>query len=258
MPDSSLVKYDLTVSFLGYWFVGTGRESGAYSDESVLRDSSGFPYVPGKSLKGVFREAFASAAEAGWFDAFNTRGISREEFAKELTGLIFGRPGAKLSTRNTGLGKMEDSTGAETGDDNGGIGTASVADELLTEGLIHFSNGAIPPGVRERITRSGIAGSGGAEHLFTTIKNTAIDKITGTAGDKSLRTMEVVVPLHLHAELSLDAPYPDQEKAMPVRAEDLRQIAGMFGDVAALITEIGGKRRRGFGRCIWKLVPMED
>lgn len=233
MPDSSLVKYDLTVSFLGYWFVGTGRERGAYSDEAALRDSSGFPYVPGKSLKGVFREAFASAAEAGWFDAFNAAGAGRKEFADALTKLIFGCPGADLSTK--------------------GKGAAGTVNELLAEGLIHFSNGAIPQGVR-----SWIAGRGDTEHLFTTVKNTAVNGETGTAKDQSLRTMEVVVPLHLHAELSLDAPYPDQEKTMPVRAEDLRQIAGMFGDVAALITEIGGKRRRGFGRCIWKLVPMED
>ena len=50
-----LKKYDLSVNFLGYWFIGTGSESGAYSDLLTLKDPLGFPYVPGKSLKGIFR-----------------------------------------------------------------------------------------------------------------------------------------------------------------------------------------------------------
>ncbi|SKA51881.1 RAMP superfamily CRISPR-associated protein [Photobacterium toruni] len=50
------------------WHIGSGEEGGAYADSLMLKDGAGLPYVPGKSIKGLFREAFMQAAENHWFD----------------------------------------------------------------------------------------------------------------------------------------------------------------------------------------------
>jgi hypothetical protein len=64
--------------------------------------------------------------------------------------------------------------------------------------------------------------------------------------NKSLRTSEVVIPFHLSTEVILDAP---GDEVTGITRNDLDKIAGILPDVASIITEIGGKRRRGFGRC---------
>ena len=72
--------------------------------------------------------------------------------------------------------------------------------------------------------------------LFRLISSTALDN--GIARDKSLRCIEVAVPLTLSAEVSLPT---DDKKTL---------LAAL-----PLITELGGKRARGFGRCEITTVP---
>lgn len=56
------MTYKLT--FFDYWHIGSGLSGGAKHDLSVLRDMEGFPYVPGKSIKGLLREcAIASQTD---------------------------------------------------------------------------------------------------------------------------------------------------------------------------------------------------
>lgn len=45
------------ITFLGYWHIGSGLSGGADVDSTVLRDINGFPYIPGKTIKGLLREA---------------------------------------------------------------------------------------------------------------------------------------------------------------------------------------------------------
>ncbi|MBQ8708647.1 MAG: hypothetical protein IJ523_11225 [Succinivibrionaceae bacterium] len=218
---SNLKTYDLTVNFLGYWFIGTGSEVGAYSDQLTQRDEKGFPYVPGKSLKGVFREAFRTAANSGWFDKFNRNGLESAEFANQLIQTIFGHDGTKDGFSD---------------------------DELHAEGLIHFSSAVLPQSLKDRIDKEQ------QEFLFTTVQSTKINSDRGVAEEKSLRTVEVAVPMHLHAEVTLDPPYEKTgDTGLDLSAEELKEIAGIFAAVSSLVTEIGGKRRRGFGRCLWEM-----
>ena len=218
MTETTLKKFKLTVNFLGYWFISSGLEKGAYSDEIILRDADGFPFIPGKTLKGVFREAFRVAGNAGWFDKFNTAKLELPVFRHRLIQTVFGHDGRK---------------------------EGFAEDELHTEGLIHFTNAVLPADVKKEIGDN-------KEYLFTTVQSTAIDNESGTALNQSLRTNEVAVPMHLMAELSLDPPHP-VNNGHQISAEALKEIAGLFPVVSSLITEIGGKRRRGFGRCMWYL-----
>jgi CRISPR/Cas system CMR subunit Cmr4 (Cas7 group RAMP superfamily) len=229
----SLKKYDLSVNFLGYWFIGTGSEAGAYSDLLTQRDPRGFPYVPGKSLKGVFREAFRQAGRSGWFDRFNHTGDGRFDFLEKLIQMIFGHDGTK---------------------------EGFLEDELHAEGLIHFSNAEFPECIKDRICegthdQKGEYKSKGdrTEMLFTTVQSTKIDRDTGTASEKSLRTVEAVIPLHLHAEVTVDPLEKREDSGCILTEQDFAEIVGLFDAVAGLVTEIGGKRRRGFGRCLWNM-----
>lgn len=45
------------VEFFTYWHVGSGISGGTYADNLVLKDQNQLPYIPGRTLKGLFREA---------------------------------------------------------------------------------------------------------------------------------------------------------------------------------------------------------
>lgn len=49
------IKYKIT--FHTYWHCGSGLASGADADLLVIKDKDGLPYVPGKTIKGLVREA---------------------------------------------------------------------------------------------------------------------------------------------------------------------------------------------------------
>lgn len=73
--------------------------------------------------------------------------------------------------------------------------------------------------------------------LFRNLHATAIDPKTGTAKTHSLRGIEVVVPLILHAEIeALPGSVPPEEWQTQVRA------------ALPLVTAVGAHRSRGLGR----------
>lgn len=49
---------EINAQFLSYWHIGTGRGSGQNLDALVEKDSNGLPYIPGRTIKGLFRDAF--------------------------------------------------------------------------------------------------------------------------------------------------------------------------------------------------------
>lgn len=49
------IKYEIT--FFSEWHCGSGLSAGADTDALVIKDSAGLPYIPGKTIKGLFREA---------------------------------------------------------------------------------------------------------------------------------------------------------------------------------------------------------
>ncbi|EOZ5528694.1 RAMP superfamily CRISPR-associated protein [Vibrio metschnikovii] len=77
-------------------------------------------------------------------------------------------------------------------------------------------------------------------HLYLVRHATAIDSHTGAAKEGSLRAMETVVPLVLHAQLELNN----------ASAEIQQQFAHWLSIVLPLINSVGGKRRRGLGDVI--------
>lgn len=57
-------QFIITLDIQSYWHIGSGEEGGSYADALVLKNAAGLPYVPGKSLKGLYRDGFEKAVAA--------------------------------------------------------------------------------------------------------------------------------------------------------------------------------------------------
>jgi hypothetical protein len=114
------------------------------------------------------------------------------------------------------------------------------AGEIPASGLLRVSDARLPEALRawlgldeQRSLRAG---------LFRVLQSTAVDVKTGSAQDRSLRGIEVVVPLDLQARIE---PLPG---AVPPSdwAERLREVL-------PLVTAVGRHRTRGLGRALLTL-----
>ncbi|SDA64310.1 CRISPR/Cas system CSM-associated protein Csm3, group 7 of RAMP superfamily [Algoriphagus alkaliphilus] len=72
--DMEQDKINYTISFLTEWHAGSGLTAGAEADSVVIKDQDGFPYIPGKTLKGLFVDSFRD------FKALGIEGFNDESF----------------------------------------------------------------------------------------------------------------------------------------------------------------------------------
>jgi len=165
-------------------------------------DRHGLPYLPGKTLRGLLHDGFFR---------LETWGSCPELLAKGITEVFFG-------------------SGAFEGD-----GEDAVPREETTPGCIYVSNATLPANVA-----AWLAGEDGAAYrsrLFREHFSTAINE-NGVAEQKSLRGLQVTVPLQLHACISvLD------ETRIP------KHWKKTVSAVLPLLRCAGAHRSRGFGRC---------
>ncbi|MCD4653010.1 hypothetical protein K8T06_03650 [bacterium] len=85
-----MISSKLSIEILSYWHVSSGHGRGGDVDAMTLRDASGFPYLPGKAIKGLIREAVQMSADNGVVN----KGIVSKYFGEEGDhkaggGLIF-------------------------------------------------------------------------------------------------------------------------------------------------------------------------
>jgi CRISPR/Cas system CSM-associated protein Csm3 (group 7 of RAMP superfamily) len=52
-----MLAINYKIEFFTYWHIGSGMTGGTYADNLVLKDQNNLPYIPGRTLKGLFREA---------------------------------------------------------------------------------------------------------------------------------------------------------------------------------------------------------
>lgn len=57
----STIKY--TIEFFSNWHCGSGLAAGADVDALVIKDKHGLPYVPGRTLKGLLRDAASTLCD---------------------------------------------------------------------------------------------------------------------------------------------------------------------------------------------------
>lgn len=85
-----------SIEFNSYWHIGSGLSGGVEADSLVLKDNDkeGLPYIPGKTLKGLIREAAEVLKELK---------VLNDDFITELFGRkTEGESQAELDSREPG------------------------------------------------------------------------------------------------------------------------------------------------------------
>lgn len=189
----------LNVDIRSYWYPGTGRGSGFHLDALTHAGADGLPRLPGRTLKGLLRDAVFRAETWGW-----------EAVPEGITESLFGPLGRDGEETRPGRLRVSDATLPE-----------EVAGWLTTqEG------------------KKLVAG------LYREHFSTAIDPDSGVAKGRSLRGMQVVVPLMLESTI----------QEVSAVASDGCDWRGLLRAVFPLVSAVGGHRSRGFGRAVlaWK------
>ena len=57
----STIKYE--IEFFSNWHCGSGLAAGADVDALVIKDKDGLPYIPGRTIKGLLREATSTLSD---------------------------------------------------------------------------------------------------------------------------------------------------------------------------------------------------
>ena len=182
------INYQIT--FYNDWHCGSGLAAGADVDLLVVKDRQGLPYVPGKTVKGLLREAMEQ---------------------------IYALQGKDVENLVPMLGRETDNPDETT-----------AACGQMSQGCSFFTNAELAADEAQAIVSTGTT-----RYLYRTIASTAIDPLTGTARQHSLRRMQVTVPCVMHGRI-IDVP------------------EGLKDDVInalRYIKRLGQSRNRGYGRC---------
>lgn len=76
-----------SITFHGDWHCGSGMAAGAELDALVIKDGRGFPYIPGKTIKGLLREQIEML-------------VSYSPFCKEMEQNILSCMGKRVTKDN--------------------------------------------------------------------------------------------------------------------------------------------------------------
>lgn len=88
MATQLRLKFDIQSD----WHIGSGEEAGAYADALVLKNENGLPYLPGRSIKGLLREAMSLAQD-------NNDTQKKTWFSEVTVDSLFGSEGDGASTQ---------------------------------------------------------------------------------------------------------------------------------------------------------------
>lgn len=203
----SPARLDLRIEMRSDWQVGTGTRVPGGADDLVARDPDGLPWVPAKTLAGIWRDA-CEAVAAG-LDA------DGREWGSWVRCIFGDQP--SIAPR----------------DDGAAPGPARL----------QVSPGRFPAELRELVAGPR-PDAALLRRSFTFLKpGVAIDPASGRAREDHFRLEEVCrAGAVLQAECDLDLPDEAMEPALALLA------AG-----AVMVERLGGRRRRGSGRCRWTL-----
>lgn len=164
----------LRFEFLSYWQVSSGLGHEAAADSVVARDRDGLPLLPGKTIKGLLREAMDVA------------GIPRDRILR-----WFGSENPGVVAPTTTAAKQEE---ADNLQERGRYATQP--------GELWFGSATLPDTWRHWVRQSdapSVEKTLATLHAF--VASTSIDG-SGVALDKTLRVAEVTVPMTLHGIVS--------------------------------------------------------
>lgn len=181
------------IRFLTDWQCGSGLTSGADVDALVIKGSNQLPFIPGKTIKGLFREAAEQIA------LYET---DKEKWAHFILE-VFGKGAEKNKESNAQHSKS------------------------------YFSNVVLSEYLQNELIKNADSKDSLIPSLYRKIASTKIDK-NGIATERSLRKVEVSVPLVLYGKIT---DVNDEYKTFLIKC-------------AKYIKRMGTNRNRGFGACI--------
>ncbi len=190
----------LIVQILEAWHPGSGRGRGLQYDAIARRDEDGLPFLGGKHLRGLIREALVCLHAWGHVKSAET----------ELR--LFG------SVRNQAAGSG-----------------------MSVNRSIDLSRAELPAADRAALMHADAAAS-----LFQGRYQIAMDGRHGVTRLRSLRSVEIVVPVTLVAQLTVRS---DSRATAQHDIDTLKKAV-------SLVHAVGGHRTRGLGRARLSLEPM--
>ena len=206
------MMYQLKFDIKSYWRAGTGRGGGALLDEIVHKDAYGLPCLPGRTVKGLLRDAV---------------------FRAEMWGLLTGNVKTPYFTQCWFGEKTIEQAKTRLETEQGALG---VSDAMLDKELRDY----LIPLLSSQDIDNQEKGQNLCQGFFHQIHATAIDEKTGSALKQSLRGMEVTIPLTLTANLQV---LEESRLIVPNWCEELEKCL-------PLIRALGTSRSRGLGRVI--------
>jgi CRISPR/Cas system CSM-associated protein Csm3 (group 7 of RAMP superfamily) len=168
-------RIKLTFTILSYWHAGSGSGEGANMDAVVVKTPSGLPYLPGKTVKGLLREAVQTAEDCGQYEEAAYDGF------RDLLKKLAGKQQVSITTYLFGT-IPQTSNRYETEEGSLTFSSATLGFEMESWALEEENLNKLPG-------------------LYAQIASTSLDD-KGQADDNSLRRIEVSVPLSLSAELT--------------------------------------------------------
>ena len=182
-----IIKY--TITFLEYWQVSSGLGIGSAADSECLKDDKGLPYIPGKTLKGLWRDAFI------WSGAVE----------KDID-IYFGKDAEIISAPNEGT---HDQKEAES----------TIKGKNSLPGIARWSNATLSRALNRELKNKKEL----IVQLYTSVTSTAINE-KGVAKAKSLRTAQVCLPLTLEGEITMSDSISRDEDLFKKAAPWLRRM----------------------------------
>lgn len=219
--------YNLKIDILDYWHAGSGLSAGTRVDALTVKDAAGLPYLPGRTLKGLLRDACDQLESWG---AFN----DQPDYGFPVTALLFGTRGSADQSDRT--------------DVRPGLLLVNDA-RLSSEEIAWFSQ--LKGGNRAQISLLS------REVMSTAIENKGVRK--GIAKNASLRGMEVSVPMTLLAGVEV-CPWIQGDDEWAQAQQKLVQsgsIEKLLKTLLPFVEAIGGNRTRGYGRAEISLTGVE-
>ena len=208
-------KKIVKIEFHSFWHIGTGRGTGVGVDSLQFVDVDNLPVWPGKSLKGVFRDAFAKAVE---LDSLP----HTDEELKVLFGPAVQSNVDEVSTNGTVQIRFQKEVGAFRFSD-----ACMATSERMP---------VVSAWARDKKNKKMV------EFLYTDVANIRLNE-QGITEDGSLRIIRLTKPLTLFAEIEfVDNNMTMQDPMTKERAFD--RLERMF----PLIRLAGASRTRGLGR----------
>jgi CRISPR/Cas system CSM-associated protein Csm3 (group 7 of RAMP superfamily) len=203
--------YCLKIKLLSDTTFGRGDGVAGLIDQEVEHDPYGFPYLRGRTLKGLLREECDNLVAL--------LPLGRPPYWREVADTLFGVPGSGIGT----IARMH-------------VGDACLPEDLRREVALQFEqeeNREKYRGEKRTLTTADILSS-----LTTFRRQTAIDPKHGAPTDGSLRSSRVVLrELCFSASLILNTQPTD----------DLNKMLALLAASTLALRRIGSGRNRGRG-----------